>query len=184
MCCFFMLGQAVAWWCHGEAPAPGQPWGFMTYRCCTLVIASCSRTKRRRRCPVAAAVVHRSLPPSSDLDSLGNGLTLTWPGGRWLLMKDTALVYSATKSPLSSATCSRSPSLSLRTRISRRHHESVLCPRLVALRCRIDPTARTPGQPATSSHVATHSPPAPPPPPGRVREAACCLMRVIHEQIR
>jgi hypothetical protein len=93
-----------------------------------LVIAACSSTKHRPRCPAAAAVVHRSLPPSSDLDSLGNGVTLTWPGRRWLLMKDTALVYSVTKSLSSSTACSRSPSLSLRTRISHHHHESVLCP--------------------------------------------------------
>jgi hypothetical protein len=37
---------------------------------------ACSSTKRRPRCPAAVAVVHHSLPPSSDLDSLGNGLHL------------------------------------------------------------------------------------------------------------
>jgi hypothetical protein len=70
---------------------------------------------------------------------------------------------SATNTTSSSVACSRSPSLSPRTQISHRHHKSVLCPRLVALRCRINPTAWTPGEPATSSRVVAHSPPAPPP---------------------
>jgi hypothetical protein len=153
------------------------------YWLCTLVIAACSSTKHRPRCPAAAAVVHRSLPPSSDLDSLGNGLTLTWPGRRWLLMKDTALVYSVTKSLSSSTACSRSPSLSLRTRISHHHHESVLCP----------PPHRTPmpNRPyrPTNWQPARASPPTLPRlcrlPPRCAREAARCLVRVIpDEQIR